>query len=280
MRSGACTFAILAVMAVAQMVQYCVASLFVAKLPGNRYVNGIIFGCGECFAMIFSDFLMNRFMDLTAFYIVYACGLTSYLTLIFFPNSAGLTYIANVLLITSVGGWFNTLLLVLELRVPPQRVGTVSALTRTMAVGAAVVAPTVASLEAPWPYITLMSLAGFACLLTLGLPKPGLHLPAVQKTGENTSVLIDRQSNAPTHVFDAENKAPYPMTNYSMHVSSFHDTFTERFLNVSRPQLNETNLDPEVYLNEEASWMEAASNNGSALRKAWLYQKSVDEEEE
>jgi len=41
-------------MAIAQMVQYCVASLQLAKLPGNHYVNGIIFGVGEVFAMIFS----------------------------------------------------------------------------------------------------------------------------------------------------------------------------------------------------------------------------------
>lgn len=95
-------------MAVAQMIQYCVASLYVAKLPGNRYVNGIFFGCGEVFAMIFSQFLMENFMDMTAFRIVYSFGLVSYLTLIFFPDSVMLTYFANVLLITGIGGWFNT----------------------------------------------------------------------------------------------------------------------------------------------------------------------------
>ena len=73
-------------MAIAQMVQYCVASLYVAKLPGNRYVNGVIFGCGEVFAMIFSNFLMNNLMDITAFRVTYTCGLVSYITLIFFAE--------------------------------------------------------------------------------------------------------------------------------------------------------------------------------------------------
>ena len=41
-----------------------------------------------------------------------------------------------------------------------------------------------------------------------------------------------------------------PMTNYALHQSSFQETYTERVLNVSRPQVNDTSLDPDVYLNE------------------------------
>ena len=40
------------------------------------------------------------------------------------------------------------------------------------------------------------------------------------------------------------------MTNYALHQSSFQETYTERVLNVSRPQVNDTGLDPDVYLNE------------------------------
>ena len=89
------------------MVQYCVASLFVARLPGNKYVNGIIFGIGEVLGHQFSGMLMNRFRDMTAFKMIYVTGLLSYSILIMFPNSELLTYLANVMLITSVGGWFN-----------------------------------------------------------------------------------------------------------------------------------------------------------------------------
>jgi len=140
---------------------------------------------------------MNNLMDLTAFYVIYSCGLVSYLTLIFFPNSYGLTYLANVALITSIGGWFNTLLLILEMRVPHQNVGSVSALTRTMAVGFAVFAPTIAALEAPYPYIIMLNLSTLAMVLTFALPPAGLNLPIAQKTGNHTSILLDRSSNAP-----------------------------------------------------------------------------------
>lgn len=180
-------------MAIAQMIQYCVASLYVAKLPGNRYVNGVLLGSGEVFAMIFSNFLMNNLLDINAFRVAYSCGLVSYLTLIFFAEkSAILVYIANVLLITSIGGWFNTYLLILEMRVPPQNVGSVSALTRTMAVGSSVVAPTIANLPAPYTHVVLMGLATFAMLLAFLLPEPGTNLPKVQKTANDSAIFIDK----------------------------------------------------------------------------------------
>ena len=90
------------------MCQYCTNSLYLAKLPGNRYINGIIFGCGEIFAMVFSQFLMNTLPDMTAFRVCYTLGLLSYLSLTFFTESYLMTYVANIMVITSVGGWFNT----------------------------------------------------------------------------------------------------------------------------------------------------------------------------
>ena len=85
-----------------------------ARLPGNRYINGILFGISEIFAMFFSQFLMKNLFDITAFRVVYGCGVVSYLTLIFFSHMNAMVYFANFLLITSVGGWFNTMLLILE----------------------------------------------------------------------------------------------------------------------------------------------------------------------
>ena len=44
---------------------------------------------------------------MTAFKMVYVTGVLSYAILIMFPKSELLTYLANIMLITSVGGWFN-----------------------------------------------------------------------------------------------------------------------------------------------------------------------------
>ena len=162
------------------MIQYCTVNLYITSLPGNRYVNGIVFGSGEIFSMFFSNYLMNNLYDMTAFYIVYVCGLVSFLVLIFFAEySAMLTYAANLLLITSIGGRNNVYLLILEMRVPPQNLGSVAVLARTMSVGLSVVAPTVSNFPAPYPFLFLMGLATFAMLLTFLLPAPGQNLPQV-----------------------------------------------------------------------------------------------------
>lgn len=158
------------------MVQYCAASLYLAKIPGNKYVNGIIFGTGECLAMAFSNFLMQKFLDTTAFAIVYFFGLVGYLILIFCAESLWLPYLGLFVLLLSVGGWFNVVCLIIELRVPPNNVGSVSAIVRTMAVGAAIVAPTVSNLPGSWPLVSLASFAMFAFFLTFFLPPPGTHL--------------------------------------------------------------------------------------------------------
>ena len=63
-------------------------------------------------------------------------------------------------------------------------------------------------------------------------------------------------------MFDPAN-TNYPMTNYALHQSSFQETYTERVLNVSRPQLNETDLDPDVYLNEASYIIEQRSHTNS-----------------
>ena len=95
-------------------------ALCVAKLPGNRYLNGIIFGGGEVFAMFFSQYLMNNLLDITGFWVVYALTVLSFLCLIFFSEGSSIiSYLANILFITGNGGWINIQLLILELRVPP-----------------------------------------------------------------------------------------------------------------------------------------------------------------
>lgn len=182
------------------MVQYCANSLFVAKLPGNKYFNGILFGTGETATMFFSQWLMNNVMDMTAFRIMYIIGLVSYLVVIFLPDAQTLIYIATATTVVSTGGWFNTIFLVMELRIPNANIGSVSALTRTMAVGSSIMAPTIANLPAPYPQVFLVTLSTFAFSLSYLLPPPGINMPTAQRKGDNSTVIIDKQSNAPAYL--------------------------------------------------------------------------------
>lgn len=161
---------------IVQQVQNNVAFLYIAKLPGDMFVNGIIFGCGEILSMVFSCFLMGRLLDVTAFRVVYALGVIGYTLLMCFPDSAWLPYFGSLLLIMSIGGWLNIQLVILEMRVPPKNVASVQIIIRTIAIGTAISAPTISNLDGVWPLLTMAAFAFFAFLLTFMLPPPGLHL--------------------------------------------------------------------------------------------------------
>lgn len=81
--------------------------LFVAKFPGNKFYNGILFGVAEVLSMVISNMLLLRVDDIVAFRIVFLVGTLSYGVLIasnFFASLPMiLTYVAIVTLIGSIG---------------------------------------------------------------------------------------------------------------------------------------------------------------------------------
>ena len=87
-----------------------------------------------------------------------------------------MTHIAIVLLIVSIGGWLNINLLIMELRVPPESVAAVQLMTRTMAVGSAILTPTIASFHEPIPYLVLLAVSICGFFASTFLPVPGHHL--------------------------------------------------------------------------------------------------------
>lgn len=163
-------------MAIAHMFQYAIAMLLVAKFAGNRFVNGILFGCAYALSMVFSGLLLTYMSDMKAFRIVVAMALTAYVLLVSFTDSPTASKIAIVLLVAGLGGWVNILQLIIDIRVPPLNVASVAILTRTVAVGTCVLASTVASLDLCLTYILLSAVAICGLAASFMLPEPGQHL--------------------------------------------------------------------------------------------------------
>ena len=164
-----------------------------------------------------------------------------------------LTYLSTVLLIVSIGGWLNINLLIMELRVPPQNVAAVQLMTRTMAVGIAVLTPTIASLPTPIPYIILLIVSFLGFLASTRLPVPGHHLllKVEQTTDESKVKMVERGSENVTLNQNIENVhivEPTPLIHHSM---SHVETYTEREIRAHRPVLSVSRLDPLVYLDQD-----------------------------
>ena len=68
---------------------------------------------------------------------------------------------------------------------------------------------------------------------------------------------------------------PAGLTHLAMGLSSFIETYTERALNVNRPFLNETNLDPDYYLMPNSYVKgDATDKDNTILLKAWVGQEN------
>ena len=76
---------LLHVMAICLMLQYCSIRLYVNVIPGNKFINGILFGFSEISGMIFSQILVSNLKDMTSFYVSIAVGTTGYLIFLIFP---------------------------------------------------------------------------------------------------------------------------------------------------------------------------------------------------
>ena len=117
-------------MAISASLQHSTLQLFVAKLPGNKFYNGVLFGVAEVLSMLLSNMLLIYLEDIVAFKIVFLVGLFSYFTLIVCSeidqlNLPWLSYTAILTLIGSIGAMLNINLLIMELRVPPKNIAAV-----------------------------------------------------------------------------------------------------------------------------------------------------------
>ena len=70
-------------MAIAASLQHSTIQLFIAKMPGNKFYNGILAGVSEGLAMIVSNLLLLYFHDMIAFRMIFATGVLSYIMLVF-----------------------------------------------------------------------------------------------------------------------------------------------------------------------------------------------------
>ena len=54
-------------------------NLFLPKLPGNKFVNSMMFGIAEALAVVFSGILMSKISDTAVYNLVIASGVIAYL---------------------------------------------------------------------------------------------------------------------------------------------------------------------------------------------------------
>ena len=130
----------------------------------------------EVFSMIFSNFLLQKMRDISAFYVVFFIGIVSY-TILICDNKGGiLVYVAVVLMVISNGGWNNANLLIMEMRVPPSNIASVAIVIRTLASASGIGSASVAAIAQPYSFVVLVVISFTGFLASFFLPAPGQYL--------------------------------------------------------------------------------------------------------
>ena len=126
----------------------------------------------------------------------------SYFFFIFLPDlSHVIIYASNCLFVAHLGGWQNLGSLISELRVPPERLGSVNMIAQTIGVGSGMLAPFIATLpgEIPLMISAVLSISVWAAMFAL--PKPSKYFTKVEEFGpEEDSAEI---SNKKTFLNDS-----------------------------------------------------------------------------
>ena len=241
-------------MAVAATMQHTTVRLFIVKLPGDKFMNGILFGVAEVLSMIFSNLLLIYIDDILAFWIVFSSGIVSYVLVVYIEYQNGsvdsfFEIAATLSLMGSIGSWVNMNSLIMELRVPPNNIAAVHLLSRTIAVGGSILSPSVAALEPPYPYLILLGVSILGFLASFGLPKAGDHLLQVKTTVDcKRSVLFDPETDEPTLLHDFDSNQIVPPTPMIYHTMQHTQSYTEKMLKAQRAFLSINSLDPHTYL--------------------------------
>jgi hypothetical protein len=137
---------------------YTIAVFYISKIPGNRFANGILFGVAEASSMFVSQIMLARMHDITVFNLFGVNGLIAAVILAAGSGEGIYIYFVTFCLICTAGGWFNVLLLIIEMRIPPKVLSQQLLLLITFATGSAVGASPIAMMADPIPPVVMIIL--------------------------------------------------------------------------------------------------------------------------
>ena len=155
---------------------YFIVAFYLSSIPGNKFINGIIFGAGIFTFIFLSGKILKALGDLKAFYLALAFCAISQTTIVLFPQPGIHIYFAVLANVGMLGAWLNISLCIIECRVHPQLYGQTALICMCAGSVASTMAPNIAHLPEPYPMIISLGTTCVAFFATFLLPPPGMHL--------------------------------------------------------------------------------------------------------
>lgn len=236
--------------------QYNALYFMVTVIGGNIFVNCIVMGCGEIMAGFISGWLLRKLKDTHVF--LGANILVALFNTVFYYVPAGTPqYLCLLLTIIGVAIQWNSIYILVELRIPPENVGSAIVIVSTLGQLSSTITPMISQSGYPVTMFFILILNTVNITLMCFLSEPGAYLPQEIKISESVTLVKVEQACS---IFN--DSVLYPLTGGT--ALSFSRTFHEITNGVIRPRLNETNMDPELL--READDLEASQQ---LLLKKW-----------
>ena len=143
-------------------------------------------------------------------------------------------------MVFGIAGQFNGIMIISEMRVPPQNLGSAIVILMTVGTMTAAVSPMLAQISDTFNIIYPSALALSTLILSCFLIEPGTFLPKSVKLSENVTLL---KTDALNQIINDS-----VQNNVSGFSLSFSRTYIEKIRGVERPRLNETSMDPDFYM--------------------------------
>ena len=229
-------FALFVMIMMSIQVQYYSMYYLCTVIGGNIFLNCIMLGVGESIAGFVSGYLLSKFKDSKVFIFVNAVSVISIVAFYQVPRGFP-QYALFFTTIFGMAGQFNSIYVLVEMRMPPENTAATIVLITTIGTLVAATAPMIASAGYPTSMWILAILGTSNICLTLMLAEPGTFLPRAVTLSKNVTLL--RLENLENVI----NESVYCPTRFA---TSFSKTYTEHQLGVERPRLNETNMDPDT----------------------------------
>ena len=167
---------------------YAAISLMLGTLDGNKYVNGMLFSLAGAAGGMLSGVAMAYSKETTVYRL---CALSAAVCNAAFYQAEDptLKYVFLSITVFGLAGAFNSVFVVMELRTPPENLGSASVLTYVIGALGCAATPSVGAMQDPTRTLVVSGLVVAGLAWTWLLPAPGKYLPKAVKLTENVTLL-------------------------------------------------------------------------------------------
>ena len=169
-------------------VGYCLIAIMIGSLEGNKYVNGMLLSIVGCAAGFITGIILGKFKDTHVYILCGILGLT-FNVLFYYTQSPTLKYAFLCFIIFGTAGAFNTMFVVMEMRIPPENLGSATVLMSVMGGAGCSTTPTIALMQDPLRMIIFSGIIASGLIWVFILPNPGKYLPKSIKLNNNVTHL-------------------------------------------------------------------------------------------